>query len=260
MDLISQKSAIEDLQRLAHDDRHSIMIEGIEGAGKSYIAKKYASMLNIPDFQIVEPKVQSIKDAINSCYLIENPIVLCIENLDTGVLAASYALLKFLEEPASHVYILVTCRNLQHIPDTIISRSAVVTVPPPIESDLVTYATEKDSAQYLYLQDKPIWKCAKTFKDVETILELDTSKIDYFNKLIESLNTKDSVSNIIWSLQKYPDNTSTPIQLMIRYIMHTTQSKTIWRAGHECLHELSLGRISTHAVLAKFAFDLKYLE
>lgn len=260
MQLINQKIGIAELERLAKDDKHSIVIEGIEGSGKSYLAKQYASMLNIPDFQVVEPKVQNIKDAINACYLIENPVVICIENLDTGVLAASYALLKFLEEPASHVYIVVTCRNLQHVPDTIISRSAVVSVSPPIESDLVSYASEKDSAQYLYLQDKSIWKCAKTFKDVETLLELDSTKIEYFNTLSELLTKQGSVSNIVWSLQKYPDNSSTPIQLVIRYIMYITNSSTIWRAGHDCLKELSLGRISTHAVLAKFAFELKYLK
>ena len=260
MELISQRAALEDLHRLADANKHSILIEGSEGCGKSYIAKQYATMLDIVDFQVVEPKVQCIKEAINSCYMIDNPIVLYIENLDIGVLAASYALLKFLEEPSSHVYIVITCRNLQNIPDTIISRSAVVTVSPPTGADLVTYATEKDSAQYLRLQNQAIWKCARTFKDVETILELDSSKVEYFNKLVESLSKPDSVSNIVWSLQKYPDNTSTPIQLVIRYIMHTTKSNTIWNAGHECLRELSLGRISAHAVLAKFAFDLKYLE
>lgn len=260
MVLTNQKAAIADLQRLASHDKHSILISGIEGVGKSYLAKQYAAMLNCPDFQMVEPKVQAIKEAISSCYMIKNPVVICIENLDTGVLAASYALLKFLEEPASHVYIVVTCRNAQQVPDTIISRSAVVTVQPPIDSDLEVYGVEKNSSQFLYLQRQQIWKCAKTFKDVETILELDPSKVDYFNKLSDNLKKRDSVSNIIWMLQRYPDSTPTPVQLVIRYIMCTTQSKTIWNAGHECLQELSLGRVSAHAALAKFAFDLKYLE
>lgn len=260
MELISQKSSIEDLARLAKEYKHSILIEGVEGSGKSYLAKQYAMMLDILDFQMIEPKVQNIKDAINACYMVENSIVICIENLDAGVLAASYALLKFLEEPADHVYVIVTCRNIQNVPDTIISRSAVVTVPPPIESDLITYANEKNSAQYLYLQNQPIWKCAKTFKDVEIILELDSGKLDYFNTLISNIQKHNSVSNLVWMLQKYPDNSLTPIQLVIRYIMYTTNSKTIWNAGHSCLHELSLGRIATHAVLAKFAFELKYLK
>ena len=107
MELISQRAALEDLHRLADANKHSILIEGSEGCGKSYIAKQYATMLDIVDFQVVEPKVQCIKEAINSCYVIDNPIVLYIENLDTGVLAASYALLKFLEEPSSHVYIVI---------------------------------------------------------------------------------------------------------------------------------------------------------
>lgn len=260
MVLSNQQIAIKDLQKLASNDKHSILIEGNEGVGKSYLAKQYASMLDCPDFQIVEPKVSAIKEAINNCYSIKNPIVLCIENLDTGVLAASYALLKFLEEPASHVYIVVTCRNGQLVPDTIISRSAVVSISPPSDSDLQLYAKEKDSSQYLFLQTQPIWKCAKTFKDVETILELDITKIDYFNKVTESLKKREPVSTTIWALQRYPDNTPTPIQLVIRYIMYTTQSNTIWRAGHDCLQELSLGRISAHAVLAKFVFELKYMQ
>lgn len=260
MKLVNQQCALSEFQSLAESDRHSILIEGIEGCGKTYLAKKYSELINCDDFQVVEPKVQSIKDAITTCYQIDTKVVICIENLDSGVLAASYALLKFLEEPANHVYIVVTCRNIQHVPDTIVSRSAVVTVPSPKPCDLVSYAQLVDNAQYSYLQNKPIWQCAKTFKDVDTILTLTPQKVDYYNNLNNSLKKSDSIYNMMWALQKYPDGSSTPLELVIRYIMYTTSSNVVWSAGHECLKELIDGRIANHAVLAKFLFEFKYTQ
>ena len=139
MNLINQQRVIPELTRFAENKRHNLLISGIEWCGKTYLAKLYAKKLNIDDFQIVESKISSVKDAIENCIHINTPIVLCIENLDLGVNAVSYAILKFLEEPSDNVYIVVTCRNIKRIPDTILSRCVTIALSPMVESDLVVY-------------------------------------------------------------------------------------------------------------------------
>jgi len=258
MILVSQQATEKELHILAKSDRHSVIIEGPEGSGKTWLSRLYGRMLGIEDFQKIEPKVNDIRETIEACHKIDNKVVICIENLDTGVFAASSAMLKFLEEPQAHVYIVVTCRNLKRIQDTIVSRSASVTLAPPTETDLIEYAKYKDEAQYLTIEHKILWKCVKTLKNVEDILEMQPQQLDYFTTLDAALAKNDSVSNLLWTLQHYADNSLTPIELVIRYIMYSSKNKHTWAAGHSCLKDLALGRISTHIVLAKFVFDHKY--
>lgn len=258
MQLMCQLEGCQELRILADANRHSILISGVDGCGKTYMARQYAHMLGIHDFQLIEPKVQNIKDTISDCYRITTPIVISIENLDMGMLSASYALLKFLEEPLSNVYIVVTCRNIKHIPDTIISRSNVITLAPPTSDDLVSYAKEIDSRQFDMIKNMDIWGCARTFNDVDYILKLNSAQLNYFQSLPSILNSKESISSISWKLQKYPDGTATPIDLVIRYIMNTSSSEYIWKMGHECLQDMAMGRISTYAILAKFLLECKY--
>jgi len=257
---LNQVSAVFNLQLLSYDKKHSIILEGSEGVGKTFLAKYYADLLSIKDFQLVEPKVQLIREAIVACYEINTPVVICIENLDIGVIAASHTLLKFLEEPSENVYIIITCRNIKYIPDTIISRSSVINVPPPTESDLDWYGNLVDEFKYEKIKDKPIWKCSKTFTDVVDILALTSTQVEYFDSICAALESRKSISDLMWTLQKYSDSVATPIKLVIRYIMYISNSQRVWNIGHECLKDLEVGRISTHAIVAKFVMDYKYKQ
>jgi len=258
MKLRNQESALKELKLSAENFRHNILIEGAEGVGKSYLAKQYAKMLNIDDFQIIESKVSTIREMIEGCAALTTPIVLCIENLDTGVASASYALLKFLEEPSPNVFIVVTCRNINHLPDTIASRSAVITVTHNSESDLTEYARTKNGGQFQKIKNTPIWKTAKSVKDVGLLLDMTLPQIEHIKSAVDGLNTKDSVSSMIWKFCKYPDGTPIPLELLIKYIMVTAKSSAIRKSAHECINALTFGRISSRAVLAKFLFEYKY--
>ena len=253
-----QEEPLEILKVLADSDRHSILLEGASGTGKSYLVKQFAKMKNIYDVQFVKPAVQSIKDATIGCIQSGSPVVVCIENLDTGVLAASYTLLKFLEEPYDFVYIVVTCRNLTRIPDTIISRSTVVSVSPPTRSDIEMYAKNKDISLYSSLHEKPIWNCARTFKAVDTLFNMTPEQRTYVESLSSVLNFKDNVSNIVWKLSKYGDNTDTPIDLVMSYFMSIAPTSHIRAAVMSCIKDLSFGRLGNQAVLSRFVFECKY--
>lgn len=260
MNFVCQKSPLRELDELRLSDRHSILIEGPSGCGKTYLAMQYANMLDIEDFQIISPKVDEIKSTIDLCLQLETKVVLCIENLDIGVPAASYALLKFLEEPSDNVYLVVTCRNIKHVPDTIVSRSAVVVTAPPVDIDLVTYSLSVDKDKFDEVKLSPLWKCVRTFTEAETVLGMTPEQLTYFSNLPSLCTFRDSVSTLVWNISHYPDNTECPVELVIRYIMNEVDTQHAKRVGISCLNDLALKRIASHAVLSKFIFELKYCE
>ena len=234
MNFNCQSAAISELQKLAKAGRQSILIEGFEGCGKSYLAGMYAQMLNCNDFVVVNPTISEVKATVDDCYQLNNRVVLCIENLDTGVVGASYALLKFLEEPYPDIFIVVTCRNLKRIPDTIISRSFVVTISNPTKSDIDEFARNKYPNRYNKVVGHSIWKCVRTFKD--------------------------TVANLTWKLGHFDDNSECPIELTMRYLMELNLSPFINKCCIDCIKDINQGRIAKHAALAKFCFDAKYCE
>lgn len=260
MNLKFQESAIHELELLANSDRHSVLIEGPVGCGKSFLAKQYGKLLNVVDFASVTPTVQGIRDALNASYNLTSPVVFCIENLDTGVLGASYTLLKFLEEPTQNVYIVVTCRNRFNVPDTIISRSTCVTVASPIDRDVNDYAELKDIVKYRQLSEHAVWKGVKTLNDVEEVFRLTPQQLTYFQNLTTTLHFKDTVANIIWQLGHFEDNTETNLQFVLNYIIAITKSDSVRTHAIECVKDLLKSRIASHAVLAKFVFECKYGE
>lgn len=260
MDAKSQKSAIIELKQLVGRDVHSIVIEGPEGCGKTYLAKEFARLKGISDFVSVAPKVAELKQAMNTAIDLQTPMVLCIENLDTGVVAASYSLLKFLEEPLPTVYTVVTCRNVENIPDTIVSRCPVVTVSTPNSIDRDNYAMMRNSSAFTSICKSPLWRCARTFKDVDTILGFKPEQLHYFETLSQALSFKDTVSNLMWKLGHFDDNTEAPALLVLRYLVEIATSPHVKQAGMQCITELSKSRIAAHAILAKFIFECKYCE
>lgn len=257
----NQSNPLVQLKLLANEKRQSVLIDGPAGCGKSYLARQYAEMLGISDIVEVKPSVQDIRDAVELGYQIQVPLMLCIENLDTGVASASHALLKFLEEPMPNVYIVVTCRNIRKVPDTILSRSSVVSVSPPIVSDIDLYAQSLNASKHLILKSSPIWKAVRSFKDVVYVFGLTDAQIHYYTDALSKLTFKDTVSNIVWALSHYEEGGDIDIEFMLRYLLSLKLNDASFRNKcMESLRDLELNRLSTHAILSKFAFECKYGE
>lgn len=256
----SQREPLEELRLLAESKRQSILIEGPSGSGKTYLSKQLANMLHIDDYSEVAPKVADIRDALDACLTLTNPILLEIENLDLGVAGASYTLLKSLEEPLSNVYMVITCRNIQGVPDTILSRSAVVTLSPPTMSDIDAYGKEINTLKFNNVSSRLVWQCARSFSDANAILEMTPDEIDYYEKLAEVCKFKDNVSNLIWKISHYDSGKESNIELTIRSIIELMKNPFVTKCGIECIRDLNKGRIAQHAVLAKFIFNAKYCE
>jgi len=259
MKFICQANALDNLKLLADHNQHGVLIVGDPGSGKTYLARKYSEFLGIPDFYIINPVISDLKTMIDTCVESQTKVVICIENLDGGVIQASYPLLKLIEDCPSYIYVVVTCNNLYAIPDTIPSRCAVVTMNPATKSDLEQYAKAKDTTAYEFLKDKKVWKCIKGFGDTDIVLKFTPEHLKYFDNL-DTLNfTKNTVSNLSWTLQHYEDKTETPLPLVIRYLMQNV-CQTYRKACLDCLNDLNENRISKNAIISKLVFELKYTE
>lgn len=260
MEMICQKSALKELHTLSESRRQSVIIEGPQGCGKTYLAHTYANMLNIKEFHTVEPSVSNIRDIINECMMLESEAVLCIENLDTGVIAASYTLLKFFEEPIPNIFIVITCRNISKIPDTIISRGVCVTTCPPIKSDIDQYAMTVDKNMYESRKYSKIFHCVNSLQDVDMFFKLTDDQVRYIEDLKSLVSSNKPVSDMVWALGHFQDSQSTPIELVIRYLMECVNTSHMKECALECLEDLTSGRIASHTVLTRFVFDIKYTE
>jgi replication-associated recombination protein RarA len=259
MDMICQRSSLEELRHLATGNIHSVLISGCSGCGKTYLAAQYAKMLNIQDFQVVKPAVAELRDCIDVCSTSSSLVVLCIENLDTGVIAAAYTLLKFLEEPRSNVYIVVTCRNLQRVPDTIVSRSSCIETSPPTVSDLQNYARSKNLEAYELRANSQCWNYVRTIHDVDSVLQMSLDHLQYVESISSKLLTHEPVSSLSWYLTKFPDGSAAPTELLLRSLLDQHKSNSyIQKCGVACIDDLLSGRMSANAVISKFLFEYKY--
>lgn len=253
-----QEKTIESLKSYASDKKHSILISGCEGCGKTTLAKLYASFIDVSDVAVIQPKVSDIKNAFEDIASLRNDIVLVIENLDYGVPACSYALLKSMEEPLENVYIVVTCTDIQKVPDTIKSRSMVIDVMPPVECDLSLYALDK---YQLKLSKIKIRECLKSFSDVDYIHSIDDEKISYISKWANLKIFDQPVSSASWKLGHFDDGSEAPSKMIVRFIMsRNMDDKHILESCIRCLDNLNSNRIAPYLSLSRLAFDLKYCE
>lgn len=259
MNFQCQEHSLKNLAQVCQADRHSIVISGCGGCGKTQLVKEWAKMLKINDVAVVNPSVNELRDVIDTLLDNHAPTVMCIENLDEGVVQAAYPLLKFLEECPEYLYVAVTCTNIRNIPDTILSRCILIDVAMPTKQDLEQYATSVNFENFHLIADKKIWKCAKSFLDVKTLLNLDSNKLAYFESLSNIIEFKDTVSNLSWKLQHYPDNSEAPITIVIRYLMQILKPNQM-KPCLDCLDDLQTARMSTNAIISKLIFELKYTE
>ena len=258
MNFSCQQEALANLKLLAEHDQHGVLIVGDPGSGKTYLARQYAKMLFIPDFYIINPVMSDLKSMIDGCVTNGTPVVICIENLDSGVVQTAYPLLKLIEDCPKFIYVVVTCNNLYSIPDTIPSRCALVTINPPTAKDMLDYAKAQEPTAACY--NHKVWSCVRSFTDADTALKFSPDNLKYFDTLLAALNAKNSpVSNTSWKLTHYEDNSEIPVVFVLRYLMLSL-------TGHrrsaciECLNDLADNRISQNAVLSKFIFEVKYTE
>lgn len=258
MELVCQQNAIDELKHLSEVRCQNVLIQGISGCGKSYLVNRYANMLNVSDCIFVEPNVSDIRNAIIECTKLSYDVVVAIENLDCGVNKSAYTLLKFLEEPDSNVYIVITCRNIQDMPDTILSRSVVVDVNHPTPDDTLRYAQKIDLNRYNIISSRKLWNIVHTLTDVDMLYSLSLKEIDYIESEFPKLmDFKDSISNLMWKFTHY-DEGEIDLDLVFRYLISQIKDRYIQNVALQCARDINRGTLAAHAVFGKFLIEAKY--
>ena len=261
MNFTCQQVSYNLLKEFADKDKHSLVIEGPIGSGKTHLAKQYAEYVGSRDVIQVDPKVSEVKQAFEDFSKVQNKVVIVVENLDIGVKSSSYVLLKYMEEPSSNLYVVVTCRSKQNIPETILSRSMTVTLQMPTMSDINLFASTCYNEQYKANSKRQIWRCVKTFSDVDELCNLSDKQLDYISSWDNLKMFSGPVNSISWKLSHYEDGSEAPCNLIVRYIMMlNNDNKHIVECCKNCLDQLNLKRVASYLTLTKLVFDLKYCE
>ncbi len=183
MKLYGKEKAVEVLEKTARQNRlpHAIMFSGKSGVGKKALAL-YAAQLILCDNNAcgecaccrniengTHPDVIFVKKACGGKYsaepfreVLKNAVVLpnngkykvyVFEDCDTMLPVHFNALLKLVEEPASHLRFVFTCANTALVPETILSRVTEYAVPDPTVDDcerfLIESGVEQEKAKEL---------------------------------------------------------------------------------------------------------------
>ena len=257
--MTNQEQALKELQMYADSDSHALILSGARGCGKTYLAKQYAKMLKA-QFATIDPAVASIREVINQYTLGSDKTVICIENIDKGVQDASNTILKFAEEPPAGVYLIVTCRDLTKVLDTVKSRCHVITMPKMSRKDLNDYARNKDSTRYNFIHEQTaLWKSIESIADIDYLYNIEFDHIGELANIASSLMSKMSISQTMWKLQKFQNGAKIPASLALRIIMNTDGIDRQVRLA--CVHALSDidgVALPDHLILARFLFEVKY--
>lgn len=252
-----QLTAFDELRRAYEHDVHSIIIEGNSGCGKTYLAVQFAKFLDDAEFVQIKANVADIRSMIATTSLTSVPTVICIENIDAGAASAAHALLKILEEPQPNLYIIVTCRNIKHVPATIISRSIVVSVSTPTSSDIQSYIQKFPAESRKTITQSKLWKIVRSFHDADILFSTSADKLNYLSEF--TINFKrDNISTIIWNIGHYPDNSETDIIFMLKYLMFQYSSLDARSVFIDAINDIESKRVADHAVIAKLLLTLKY--
>ena len=258
MELQCQVNAINDLKLLSESDSHNIIIEGQSGCGKTYLSKEYSRFINAEGYINVDSNVKSIRNSIDELYGTTSKFVFCVENLDSGVDAVSYAMLKFLEEPYDNIYIIITCRNLYDVPDTIRSRCKIVNVNNPTEYDLQLFSNKFYVEKYEKYKKYNVYESIRSFKDLSYYFSLSDDDILYIVNLFKNNKFKGAVSDIVWKIRNFPDKRQIDLQFVLRYLLYLNINNQSRIYISNCLDDLYKSRMSERAILSKLILNMKY--
>lgn len=260
MNLSFQNSCLKYLKELANRNIHSILISGFSGCGKTYCAEMFSKYKNISTFNVFESKVNNLKDALYESYKLEDNQVICIENLDKGTSSAAQVILKYLEEPKSNTYVIITCCNLSNIPVTIKSRCIAVNLNVPDTKSLEEYGKYLNERKFNIIKNSKLMSCCKSLIDVKTILNYSLDEINYYDSFLESKFFNQSVDQISWKLGHYENNSPTNLKYVFKVIYEFSSNTKVKKLALNALIELERNVLSENAILNKFIINYKYKE
>lgn len=164
-----------------------IIFVGGKGSGKRTLAKYIAQKLGA-HYAPCGAKVEDVREAIDSAYMIQDKTLYCFENADTMRSEAKNAMLKITEEPPKNARFVMTVEDKSSLLATIISRATVVELDIYTKSELSEYFWTQD-----YSFDKTKADCditcsiASTPYEVDKIVEYGKDFLDYVELVMDNI-------------------------------------------------------------------------
>ncbi len=125
---------------------HFLLVVGEEGSGRRSISAEIAKSIGCKMITVEDLSVDSIREILNSAYLLDSKLMYVIPNADRMSISAKNTLLKFTEEPPSNAYIIITLLSLDNTLPTLVSRSQHLVLEPYTKEELMQLTTNNKYA------------------------------------------------------------------------------------------------------------------
>lgn len=247
---IGQANLKEQLIQLVESNKlpQFIILEGKRGIGKREATKWLAGLFKSPVYQPPALKVDNIRDIKEKANKLSQDTIYLLADADGMTTQAENALLKLIEEPPKHAYIVVTVTNVGALLPTIKSRGRVFRFEPYTPNTLKQFT-----------DDPLILKVASNIGEIKQLEELGAEGIfNFAEKVLFNIGTVSTLNS--FAISKYiafkDSDTGHPVNIFITMLITACHRHII--VGHEKREEL----IKTLRILYEYkpTFSIKGLN
>ena len=179
--MIGQEKLLQRIPNEIDKFPHTLLIEGDKGSGRHTLFNEICNKFKVEsiDFKELGINKQTIDDL-----LISPSIHFCLVDLTGVSIKEQNVMLKFLEEPLNHCYIVLLCESISQVLPTVVNRCQHWKMEPYTKEQLKLFYEEYIMFnEFQYTNDK-IFDFATTPGD---IIELLNTNIDEVYILIENI-------------------------------------------------------------------------
>lgn len=240
---------------------HSMIFEGNEGCGKHSLCHALAEEFKL---NLIE-----ITDNLNHEYLsnlmLSSQLYLCIIDSSSIDNKDENTILKFIEEPATNIFVCILVENCNRLLDTIINRCITFKFNPYAVSQLKSFADESFNEEWFCILDTPglikKYNSADGFENTYNYAQLIVDKIKNSN-ISNILNIPNKLSE--------EDNRKIDTKLLLRCITYICKNKLIncFNQYYYCFYVISDKYLSLfnnknlnkNQLIDNYLMELKYLK
>jgi len=166
-EVIGQETVVNLIQKAAESGKpsHAYLFTGGRGLGKTTVARIFAKSLGTKPGDIYEidaasrrgiDDIRELRDHVRSAPLESKYKVYIIDEVHMLTKEAFNALLKTLEEPPAHAIFVLATTELDKVPDTVRSRTQLLTFKHPSAEILETYIADIAKKEKIKITDEAI--------------------------------------------------------------------------------------------------------